>query len=141
MSLVRAREQSLTPWASGQCSQRLTSWHFSSLWGSSVGSGHQGKAVPGSTSKADITPKPQDLLQIWAPFWGRVWLGTWDILLLLLLPPPPPHCSPKRTVNTKCWLPAELAALLAATESKYHCALVAISAHHEDALNPSLSQV
>lgn len=34
----------------------------------------------------------------------------------------------------KCWLAAELTALLAAT-------LVAISSHHEDALNPSLSQV
>lgn len=48
----------------------------------------------------------------------------------------PCHCSPCKTVHMKSWLPTKVTALLAVAESKYHCTLVATSAHHEDAPQP-----
>ena len=108
---------------------------FQQRWGSSVGPRHRGKVVPGSASKADLSPQSLSTCLRSGTIFGAE--CSWGLLLLPLLL----CCSPEKTVHMKRWLPAELAALLAATESKYHCAFVAISAHHEDVLNLSLSQV
>lgn len=74
-----------------------------------------------------------------APF--LEWSAAGDMGHTPFAPSPCPFAALRILSIWKCWLPTELAGLLAATESKYHCALLTISAHHEDAWNPSLSQV
>lgn len=115
--LGSAKEQSLTPWSLGAMQTAPHLLVFQQPLGQRSGPKHQGKVVPSSILKADISPQSPSTCFKSAMLFGIEYSSGFLLLPLL------PCCSPKRTVHTKYWMPSKVTSLLEATESfgSYFC--------------------